>query len=304
MADLKAIQQLDLNLLKIFESLYQERNMTRTAEQLHLTPSAVSHAMKRLRQCLDDPLFERAGNEMRPTPSCQRMAPLIMDNLSRLRQILQQWGEFDPTTSQYHFRIAMHDALEPSILPRLARLLAKRAPNITLASVKIDRTQLSRELAAGHIDVAFDVALPLKNPVLHQFVSEDEFALLCDVNHPLVDGLSRSDYFKAQHIAVSHRPSGAAMEDLIFQEQGLARNISVRCQNYYAAKEMVKGTATLLTLPASLAQRLLDDDLALLTLPFPMQPVKTHLYWHQQTEQDAALSWLRTCLLNAIKGTE
>jgi len=61
--------------------------MTRAAEVLHLTPSAVSHAMKRLREALGDPLFKRSQNKMMPTPACQRMAPLIIDNLARLQQI-------------------------------------------------------------------------------------------------------------------------------------------------------------------------------------------------------------------------
>ena len=94
MPDIKHIQQLDLNLLKVFQALYQEQNMTRAADVLHLTPSAVSHAMKRLRETLGDPLFKRSQNKMMPTPACQRMAPLIIDNLARLQQILQQVSLF------------------------------------------------------------------------------------------------------------------------------------------------------------------------------------------------------------------
>lgn len=92
MTDSNKINKLDLNLLKIFASIYQEQNMSRTAELLHITPSAVSHALKRLREALDDPLFVRSNNQMLPTSVCQQMAPLIIDNLSRLRQILQHWG--------------------------------------------------------------------------------------------------------------------------------------------------------------------------------------------------------------------
>lgn len=296
MADFKAIQQLDLNLLKVFESLYVEQNMTRTAETLHITPSAVSHAVKRLRACLQDPLFQRSQNRMLPTPACQRMAPLIIDNLTRLRQILQQWGEFEAESSQHHFRIGMHDALEASILPALAKQLSQAAPNTTFSSIKVERQNLVRDLTAGHIDMAFDVALPMRSPVLHEKLMDDAFCVLLNRHNPLVQKLDKSSYFEASHISVSHRPSGPAVEDMLLQEQGLARKIAIRCQNYYAAKAIVQDSENLLTLPGSLAARLLETDLTIVPLPFDLPALATHLYWHQNTELDGALLWLRKVL--------
>lgn len=301
MADFQAIQKLDLNLLKVFESIYQEQNMSRTAESLHITPSAVSHALRRLRDCLDDPLFQRSSNRMLPTPACQRMAPLIIDNLSRLRQILQHWGEFKPATSRHHFRIGMHYALEPSILPLLAKQLLEHAPNSTFASVKVDREHLTRELGAGHIDMAFDVALPIKPPVLHKNLINDEFCVLIRKGHPLANNLNQESYFSAQHIGVSNRPSGAAAEDLLFQQQGLARQISIRCQNYAAAKAMVEESDYLLTLPRQLAAQMSTDLVLVGAVPFESTSIATHLYWHKNTEQDTALAWLRALLCDLFE---
>lgn len=301
MADFQAIQKLDLNLLKVFESIYQEQNMSRTAELLHITPSAVSHALRRLRDCLEDPLFQRSSKRMLPTPACQRMAPLIIDNLSRLRQILQHWGEFDPATSGHHFRIGMHYALEPYILPLLTKKLLEHAPNTTLASVKVDREHLTRELGAGHIDMAFDVALPIKPPVLHQKLINDEFCVLLRKGHPLADNLNQANYFSALHIGVSNRPSGAAAEDLLFQQQGLARKIVIRCQNYAAAKAMVEASDYLLTLPRQLARQMPMEQVQVSPVPFEGSRIETHLYWHKNTEQDAALAWLRAQLYALFK---
>ncbi|WP_231730988.1 LysR family transcriptional regulator [Lacimicrobium alkaliphilum] len=98
-------QQLDLNLLKIFEALYQERNMSRAAQRLHLTPSAVSHAIKRLRNQLADPLFSRQGNMMQPTALCESLAPALINNLDQLRQILQLSEQFSPETAVNYFRL-------------------------------------------------------------------------------------------------------------------------------------------------------------------------------------------------------
>lgn len=297
MNDHSNMHKLDLNLLKIFESIYQEQNMSRTAEALHITPSAVSHALKRLRETLGDPLFVRSNNQMLPTSACQRMAPLIIDNLSRLRQILQHWGAFVPASSKHHFRLGLHYALEPSILPSLARHLSLVAPHTSFASIKIERANLTRALAAGHIDMAFDVALPIKAPVLHKVLLSDEFCVLLRGDHPLTTRLDKINYLAANHIVVSNRPSGAALEDILLQQQGLARRISIRCQHYYAAVAMVAESDLLLTMPARLARQMLSDmagkPVSLLALPLKLAPIETHLYWHTQTEQDEALSWFR-----------
>jgi DNA-binding transcriptional LysR family regulator len=298
MTEVTKIQQLDLNLLKVFESIYQEQNMSRTAEVLHITPSAVSHALKRLRDYLGDPLFQRSNNRMLPTPACQRMAPQIIDNLTRLRQILQHWGEFQALNSQHHFRLGIHYALEPSILPRLAKKLTELAPNTTFASVKVDRENLTRALGAGHIDMAFDVALPIKPPVLHTKLIDDKFCVLMRKGHPLENNMTRQTYFAAKHIGVSNRPSGAAAEDILFQQQGLSRNISIRCQNYYAAKAMLMESDFLLTVPYLLGKELMADSdqingLVEAVMPVQLANIETHLYWHKNTQDDEALSWFR-----------
>jgi DNA-binding transcriptional LysR family regulator len=293
MADMHALKKLDLNLLKVFESLYVEQNMTRTADALHITPSAVSHSIKRLRDCLGDPLFQRSNNRMLPTPACQRMAPLIIDNLTRLRQIMQHWGEFQPLTSEHHFRIGMHYALEPSILPALTTRLASLAPNVTFSSVKVDRVTLTRDLSAGHMDLALDVALPIKSPVLHQKLINDDFCVLMRSEHPLTQNMSKDAYFSAGHIGVSNRSSGASVEDLLFQQQGFSRKVVIRCQNYYSAKSMAANSDNLLTVPRRLAEHLRQDDVALFDLPISIAPISTHMYWHKNTEQDSALFWLR-----------
>lgn len=298
MTDATKIQHLDLNLLKVFESIYQEQNMSRAADVLHITPSAVSHALKRLREYLGDPLFQRSNNRMLPTPACQRMAPQIIDNLTRLRQILQHWGEFQPCNSRHHFRLGIHYALEPSILPKLAKKLAEFAPNTTFSSVKVDRENLTRELGAGHIDMAFDVALPIKPPVLHTKLIAGEFCVLMRKTHPLENNLTQKTYFSAKHIGVSNRSSGDAAEDIMFQQQGLSRNISIRCQNYYAAKAIMIDSDFLLTVPYMLGKELLADSnqpKAFIEMPMPVKlsNIETHLYWHKNTQDDEALSWFR-----------
>jgi len=300
MNDYKRIQHLDLNLLKVFQTLYVEQNMTRTAEVLHLTPSAVSHAIKRLRDALGDPLFRRQKNKMLPTPMCQRMAPLVIDNLMRLQQSLQRWGEFDPLSSKQHFKIGMHDALEPALLPLLNKLMTHKAPGVSFSSVKIDRPNISRELDAGHIDIGVDIALAIKAPVKQRPLWECGFAVLMRKNHPLAETLSLETYLEATHLTVSNRPSGVTAEDDLFQKRGFIRQTSIRCQNYYAAQALLEDSDQLLTVPRILGRNLLNDSLVLVDTPITLPDFSCHLYWHENTEQDASLSWLRSLFVEDL----
>ncbi|AZQ85943.1 LysR family transcriptional regulator [Colwellia sp. Arc7-635] len=293
MIEAKSVQQLDFNLLKVFECLYQERNMSLAAKLLFISPSAVSHAIKRLRVALNDELFTRQGQVMQPTPACQRMAPQLLDTLEKLRQILQACGDFDLSQTGQTFKIGIHDALESLVLPKLQQVLMKEAPNAKLTSSKLVREDMARQLATNQIDIAIDIALPLKTPIKHLKLSSDEFCVLLNKHHHNASNITPEVYLLAKHIAVSNRASGVVLEDFALLQQGINRSINTRCQSYQAARELVKVSDYLLTLPSLIAHKLADDDLVIRPIPYTIPSVSTHLYWHQNTEHDDALMWLR-----------
>lgn len=298
------IQQLDLNLLRVFQTLYIEQNMTRTGEVLHITPSAVSHAVRRLREALDDPLFKRSQNKMLPTPACQRMAPEIIETLNKLQQLLQEWGEFDPLQSTHNFRVGMHEALEASVIPKLSNKLDQLAPSISFSSIKITRSNMVRDLASGHFDIVLDAKLPTKAPIHEQKLFANSFVVMVNKNHPLAKKLDRKSYLEATHINVSSRPNGMSVVDSMFDAKGLQRSSKVRCQNYYAATQAVKYSDKLLTLPKVLAEQFLDDDMLLVELPFSIPSFAMHAYWHQNTDQDPAHVWFREVIIELISGIQ
>jgi len=291
--DLNKIKQLDLNLLKVFECLYLERNMSSAAKTLFISPSAVSHAVKRLRDALNDELFVRQGQTMQPTALCQQLAPKLIETLNSLRQVLLTAGEFELAKTTQTFNLAIHDALEPLVVPKIHQTLMSQAPLASMNSVKIDRSDMTRQLTTNQIDVAIDIALPIKLPIRHLVLSSDRFCVLMNKNHKLTENLTAEDYLKQKHLVVSSRAIGNVLEDFAFLQLGINRQIDMRCQNYLTAKPLLKCSNLLLTLPKIIANQLLDDELQLVGLPFELPPVVTHLYWHQNTEQDAAQIWFR-----------
>lgn len=285
---------MDLNLLRVFETVFREQHLTRAAESLALTPSAISHALRRLREQLGDPLFVRDGKAMRPTPTCQRLAPALLDQLAGLRRLLAQWGHFDPARTQQLFRIGMPDAVELMLLPRLLDEVLQGAPQARLASSSFERTGMPRALASGHLDLAIDVALPISEPVRHLPLLQDEFCLMARRDHPLRQPPTLQQYLQAQHVAVSTRATGSVIEDGALLNLGWQRQVAARCQNYTSAFRVVARSDLMLTVP----ERLADEvgrlyPLQRWPLPFRLPPVVLHLYWHAHHDADPANQWLR-----------
>lgn len=292
MLESKAVQQLDFNLLKVFESLYLEQNMSATARALFITPSAVSHAIKRLRLALNDPLFVRQGQRMLPTPACQRIAPQLLETLVRLRQILQQCGEFEPLTTEQTFNIAIHDALEPLIIPLLVEQIAPKVPKARLISSSLNRQQLNQQLASGEVDLAIDIARAMKQPIHHMKLSSDAFCVLAGTEF-FTQPLTSTQYVEAQHLVVSSRAKGRVLEDFSLLQQGINRDVRLRCQSYQTAVAILAHTPLLLTLPKLIATQYLTPNITLHPLPIELPESQTHLYWHEHSEADQAMQWLR-----------
>ncbi|MBF5042906.1 LysR family transcriptional regulator [Aggregicoccus sp. 17bor-14] len=291
-----SLQALDLNLLRAFDVVYRERNLTRAAERLFLTPSAVSHALARLREAFGGPLFVREGRGVAPTPLAERLAPRVREGLALLQGALQGAAHFDPAQDLGQVTLAMHDELEPSVLPPFAKALAARAPGARLSSVRLERTRLARDLASGRVDLAVDVAQPVAPEVAHRVLVRDAFCVVSGRKRRLTPAA----YLAARHVTVSSRPTGLAVEDLMLSRQGHQRDVAVRCQHYEAAFRLVADSDLLLTVPrhraASLGAALGNH---LLPLPLPLPPVELHLYWHRQAEEDPRSRWLRQELLAA-----
>lgn len=294
-------EQLDFNLLKVFEALYLERNMTTVAKRLFISPSAVSHAVKRLRVALNDELFVRQGMLMQPTSVCARLAPPLIDTLNQLRSVLQTAGEFEPNAAQQTFKIAMPEALEPLLLPQIRHHMLQQAPHVKLISMRLERHEMSRQLSAKIVDAAIDIALPLKHPIKHFMLSSDHFCVLMSKAHPAASGLTKQHYLDSQHVAVSSRASGHVLEDFALLAHGYNREIALRCQSYETAKQCLRDSQLLLTLPSLLTELNHNSSFVRQALPMPLPSVKTHLYWHENSEGDESQHWLRDVIKQSFE---
>lgn len=293
--------RIDLNLFRVFEVVYRERNLTRAAALLHLSQSAVSHALQRLREQLDDPLFVREGRGVAPTPRATQLAPGIQEALAGLLRSVTRDQDFDPAQDRRTFTLNMPEQMEPVVLPSIIDHLRRVAPQLQVRCSSLHWAELQRELSAGRIDLAIEIARPTDTELRQQLLLSDP---LCVVAGPAFSGpLSMARYMAAEHIAVTSRRRGICVEDLALARQGLARQVRQRCQHYLSAALLVTQSEWLLTMPRRYAE-LINAGLPnrLLELPVSLPPVSLNLYWSRQVEHQAGHAWLREQML-ALAGS-
>ena len=290
------ISRVDLNLFTVFEAIYAEGSLTRASLKMNLTQPAISHALGRLRQLFDDPLFERQGHVMVPTPLARSIIDPVRQALRRFEVTLNGAERFDPASSERTFSVALRDVLEASVLPPLMAGLAHSAPSVGLNAMQVERRELESELAAGTLDAAIDILLPLSPDVRHTRLVRDNTVVLLRRDHPLVRGgtLDMDTYLRLEHIMASSRRRGPGLEDFELSRMGLQRRIRLRCQHYFSACRVVSQTDLALTIPERLAQVVNQQfDNQILPFPLTMPSLDIYLYWHANVDNDPANTWLR-----------
>ncbi len=297
------LHRIDLNLLVVLDAIFTEGGVTKAGEKLHLTQPAISHALSRLRELFNDPLFVREGRRMVPTPLARSLMQPVRRALHSLEVTLNEAQRFDAGSTQRHFNIAVRDVLEATVLPPLLTRVAQAAPSIDISAVRADRRTLESELASGNLDAALDILLPVSEEVRHQRISMDRLVVVLRRGHPATTKkkLDLAAYLRGHHVLVSSRRTGPGLEDVELSRQGLKRRIRLRCQHYFAACRVVAETDFLLTMPeryARIANHQFDNQI----LPFPveMPSMDAYLYWHASVDNEPSSRWLREQLLAAV----
>jgi DNA-binding transcriptional LysR family regulator len=298
--ELAGLNRIDLNLFRVFEVIYRERNLTRAASLLHLSQSAVSHALARLREQLGDPLFVREGRGVAPTALAEQLAPVIQDSLNGLWRSLGRAQQFDPALDRRLFCLNMPEQMEPLLLPRLCAHLRQVAPKVELRCSSLHWAEVPREMVAGRVDVAVEITRPTDNELRQHLLFSDQFCVLAGAGFR--GELTAARYLAAEHVAITSQRRGICAEDLALGHLGLSRNVAQHCRNYLSAALLVAQGELLLTLPHGYAQLLnLGLGNQILPLPVALPPVTLSLYWLRQAEGDAAGAWLRAQLLQLAR---
>ena len=304
------LSRIDLNLLVVFDTVYAEGSITAASRKLNLSQPAVSHALARLRDALGKPLFERRGRGITPTPLARSIAGPVRASLATMQRTLGEAGRFDPATADRVFRLGLREALEPSVLPHLGRAVCAAGPRLILGAARHDRPSLEQDLAAGLFDVVLDVLLPVADRVPHERVRVDRMIVVARADHPVLARARRRGawdleaYLALEHVQVSSRRRGPAIEDMALRPLARSRKVRLRCQSHAAACGIAAGTDLVATIPEAYARYVVDTT-AHRVLPLPLEGValETYMYWSESSAADAANRWLREQVRSAMRAS-
>ena len=182
------LSQVDLNLFVVLEAIYREGNITRAGQQLNLTQPAISHALKRLRDLLQDPLFVRRGAHMMPTPFTRNMIEEVRQALQILETNLGQSHSFVPEHTRRSFHFSMWEYLETLLLPPLLVRLSHAAPGMSITTSRVKRRDLETELASGSLDLAIEIPMTVSDRIRQKWLLNEPYVVMARQGHPAIAG--------------------------------------------------------------------------------------------------------------------
>jgi DNA-binding transcriptional LysR family regulator len=284
------VQDVDLNLLRVFDAVLHESGVTPAAARLGLTQPAVSNALARLRKLFGDPLFVRTPTGMDATPFARELAAPVRQALALLESALAHGPGFDPATTTRAFRFYMSDLGQIEFLPPLIERVEQRAPGVRLEAVALDVEGIGAALASGTLDLAVGFLPALRSPIERRALFRDPYVCLMRVDHP-IKSLTRKRFLEAAHILVSYRGGHRVIEEA-FERAGI--RVALRVPHFTVAPMVLERTDLVLTLPARVA-RVFERGGKLKSLPVPLQiPVAdVGVHWHERFEADPGNRWLR-----------
>lgn len=292
----------DLNLLYLFEALWQERNLSKAAKKLHLSQPAASHSLKRLRTTFGDSLFVRASRGMVPTPVCEKIAPQVFKTLLEVKKVFEEASLFQPEHFQGILKISYGDVFGVSLLPAFLKQLTELSPQTqTVAKNELENFPLG-EMESGQIDLAITgVHIPEKEGFYSKVLFTDR--LSCCYSKKIRGAASSvKSYLQQSHLFVSPTGRKEGLVDQSLAQEGLSRSIRYVVPGFLEAGPLLQESDLVLTAPHQICQHLAKFyELTLKTPPVKLPEFPIYMYWHERTNADPFAKWIRALLTNIAR---
>ncbi|GIZ53125.1 LysR family transcriptional regulator [Noviherbaspirillum aridicola] len=306
---------LDLNLLRVFDAVMTEQNLTRAASRLAMTQPAVSNALRRLRDSLGDELLIRTAHGVKPTPRAETLWPSVRRALSELEEAIAPEQNFNISTAQSTFRMAMADATAALWLPALVRSIEREAPKLTIRMMPLTTREPRPMLIRGDIDLAVGffpgVVAQLAagqgvsvSPIRHEQLYSGRYVCVMRKGHPLAkEELTLDAYCNANHLLVSFSGRAHGLVDEALAQIGRERRILLTVNQFFTAGRVVATSDLITVLPHHLvASTGITGALVTKELPFALPAVHIDMLWHERDTRNPAHKWLRGHLSGTTHG--
>jgi LysR family transcriptional activator of mexEF-oprN operon len=299
-------RRIDLNLLLAFDALMSERNVGRAAAVVGVGQPAMSHALSRLRELFDDPLFVRTRQGMEPTSRAQHVATAVHDVLIQVHELVRHKPAFDPGMAAQTLRLGLSDNIEASLVPSLVERLRSEAPRMRVLVRSSNRERALQLLDDDGIDLAIGF-LPDSPPWVARerlFVER----LVCVFNPRLVairGTLTMKQYLAHAHVLVSLREDPTGIADEILARRKLKRTVVLTTPHFLSVPLLLRKQPLISTLPECMARHCASlAGLQISPLPFRSPTYDVSVLWHSRRTHDPANIWLRGLISELVRARE
>jgi LysR family transcriptional regulator, nod-box dependent transcriptional activator len=294
---------LDLNLLVALDALFAEKSVSRAGERLHLSQSATSGALARLRDAFHDPLLVQVGRRMTLTPLAEGLVEPVREFLMQAESILNNSPAFDPAAATRKFRLLMSDYAQTVVMIEALPRLQKLAPGLMIEIVPIVGEHADA-LERGELDLALGPATYLVPGHPSERLYEDEFVCLAwSGNEQVEREFSLETYLRLGHVVVrfgKHREL-PTFDEWFTRHLGHERRIEVVTTAFNLVPQLLIGTSRIATVHRRLAifyQRFLP--LRIIAPPLDIPKFEQFMQWHRSRDRDPGSLWLRSVLKSAV----
>ena len=293
----------DLNLLVVFNAIYEEKSLTRAGRRLRLTQPAISHSLNRLRSAFNNQLFVRHGNRMVPTPLAEKLRLNAQEILGLTEKMLAGWESFEPRRSTRTFLIGIQDYPLLAVLPALMEIIHKTAPAINIKTSHLRKEDRKIALEEGKLDMVIGVNKEFGGNIKQQYLFSDREVCIMRKDHPdIASTLTMEQYIAAEFISLSVSEYEEQAIDVKLKEIGIKRKIRLIVENEVTIPHLIAKTdllANVVDLVASAFAPWLP--IKIMPIPIPITDIKFYQYWHTRHQKEPAHVWLRQTIKNVCE---
>lgn len=285
---------LDLNLIRIFVTIFETQSVTAAAERLDLTQPTVSYSLGKLRDKFSDQLFVRAKRRLKPTTLAEALYPNFRDALSLVTSAVDETYRFDPKTAYRVFNLAMSDIGSMYFLPLLEMELRRSAPNISLDVRQVAVSDLVEQLAARKVDVALGNLPSLFGQARSLPLFREHYMCLVGWDYAnRIRKVTLDVFLASRHVVVSSPYSDHQLAEDALTNLGISRKVVIRTPYYTALPRLIASSDLVVILPSRVAAVFaLQSNLVALPVPVELPEFDVKLHWHPRHETNPALMWL------------
>jgi len=298
------LARVDLNLLVSLSVLLKEKNVSRAAERLYLSQSAMSRTLQRLRDLFEDPLFHRTSSGIVPTEKAQSIEALLPDLLQKLESILHD-DDFSPQTCDKHFSISLPTLTSHAIFLPLVQGICNEAPSLQLSEYPA-KTSSTKSLESGFLDFAIHIEKPNDPAVIATSLGRLPLAIFARSNHPLtkLKQTSLADCLSYRFLDLNVKEDSAMVLtnpiDNILLNKGFQRDIQLKTSQLSIILSLLESSDTLLIAPSSFSKISSHKENLVSVFEFEQTEenmVELFLLQHQRTLNSSAHQWLKDKIL-------